>query len=228
MTDPGPDASAPGAIAQPRPVRVDMVSDIACPWCWLGLRRLLGAIDASGVAVTVQLHPFQLDPSIPAQGRDWSDYARERFPDPARMAQARAMLESLGAAEGIDFAFASRRHASNTFDAHRLIRWAQGQSKGIAMKERLFRATFTEALDVGDRGVLSGLAGDVGLDRRLVADLLASDADVAATRHEMDTARRASVNGVPTFVIEGRWGVTGAQDVAILADALARVAGLVR
>jgi predicted DsbA family dithiol-disulfide isomerase len=210
-----------------RPIRLDMVSDIACPWCWLGLRRLRKAIEVSGISVDVRLHPYQLDPTIPKEGKEWSSYARDRFPDPEKMRSIRDHLTTLGTEEGIDFGWEQRKTASNTLDAHRLIRWASGQGKGIEMKERLFRATFTEGLDVGNVEVLTDLAEDVGLDRDLVGDLLQSDADIAAVGEEIRAAARAGVNGVPTFVIEGRWGMTGAQDIDVMADALQKISEIV-
>lgn len=208
-------------------VTVDVVSDVVCPWCYLGQKRLDRAIAATpGIDVTVSWRPYQLDPTIPAGGVDRQQYMLAKFGDPARIEQAHQRLVSLGAAEGIDFAFEAIKVAPNTLDAHRVIRWAGAAGDGVQDRvvRRLFRLNFEEGADIGDQAVLIGAATEAGMDAAVVATLLPTDADVEAVRAEIATAGRMGITGVPCFLLEQRYAVMGAQDAEVLADAIRRVA----
>lgn len=208
-------------------IAIDVVSDVVCPWCYLGLKRLDRAIAAApGIDVVVSWRPYQLDPTIPQGGIDRQKYMLAKFGDPGRIAQIHQRLAALGAAEGIDFAFEAIRVAPNTLDAHRVIRWAGAAGDGVQHRlvRRLFGLNFEEGADVGDHVVLADAAAQAGMDGSVVATLLPSGADVDAVRAEIATAARMGITGVPCFLLEGRYAVMGAQEAEVLADAIRRVA----
>lgn len=202
-------------------VAIEMVSDLVCPWCWLGLRRVRRAMEiAADVEVTLLFRPYELDPTIPIGGVDAKAYNAQRFGSDVGKQRAREMRNALikyGEAEDIPFDFEGITVRPNSLNAHRLVRWAQGQDKGADAKEALFRAYFTEHRDIGDPGVLAEIAGAIGLDTEIVANLLTSDADIAAVREEEDLFRQMGVAGVPTYVADRRLAVQGAESAEKLA-----------
>jgi predicted DsbA family dithiol-disulfide isomerase len=199
---------------------VDVVSDVACPWCYLGERRLRRAAGlVPGVELVVHWRPFQLDPTIPPEGMDRRLYMERKFGSLDRVAPIHDRLAAMGKAEGIDYRFDDMTRSANTIDAHRVIRWADGPLQG-AMVDRLFKANFTDCLDIGDPAVLARLAGEVGLDEADIASRLATDLDRDSVRAEIDEAARMGIDGVPCFIIDGRYAVMGAQEAETLARAI--------
>jgi predicted DsbA family dithiol-disulfide isomerase len=214
-------------MAERQTLTIDVVSDVVCPWCYLGQKRLDNAMAAAAdVDIAVTWRPFQLDPTIPPEGMDRKAYMRAKFGDEARLRDAHARLEALGAAEGIDYAFDAIKVSPNTLDAHRVIRWAGANSQEAQNKlvRRLFKLYFEEGADIGDRAVLARAAGVAGMDAAVVETLLASDADRDAVANETATASRMGVTGVPCFLFEGKYAVMGAQDVSTLTDAIKQIA----
>lgn len=214
-------------MAQAAPITIDVVSDAVCPWCYLGQKRLdLALAAAPEVEAAVRWRPYQLDPTIPAGGVDRKAYMEAKFGNTGRLQAAHDRLAELGREAGIAFAFDRIGMSPNTLDAHRLIRWAggNGDAQQGAIVKRLFRAYFEEGRDIGAHEVLTELAGEAGMDAALVGSLLATDADRDAVRAEIETASRMGVTGVPCFLLDGRYAVVGAQDTAVLADAIRRVA----
>ena len=206
---------------------VDVVSDVVCPWCFIGQRRLdKASAGVEDVEVHVAWRPFQLDPTIPPGGRDRRQYMLAKFGSEERIRDIHARIEPLGAAEGIAFAFDSIRVAPNTLDAHRVVRWAGAAGEAVQNRlvRRLFRLYFEEGADLGDPAVLAAAAGEAGLDAAVVETLLPTDADADAVRSEFATASRMGITGVPCFLIEGKYAVMGAQEADVLADALRRIA----
>lgn len=205
-----------------------MVSDVVCPWCWLGLRQLTAAVlRRPSVTSRVAFRPYQLDPSVPADGAPYQAYMRAKFGGAQGRETWNAMREHLEAAAetvGVRFAFDRLTVRPNTLNAHRLLRWAQGQGLGHAAKEALFYAYFVALEDIGDIAVLSDLAGRIGMDAELVRSLLKSDRDTDAVRHEERQARAMGVSGVPAFIFNGRTAVLGAQEADALAAAMDRAA----
>jgi predicted DsbA family dithiol-disulfide isomerase len=209
-----------------RTITIDIVSDAVCPWCSVGQKRLDRAVaDLRDIDVDIRWRPFQLDPTIPPEGKDRKAYMRSKFGDGDRLRQVHAALEQTGAAEGIDFDFDAITVSPNTLDAHRLIRWAATAGKGAQgrVARRLFQLYFEEGRNIGDHAVLAEAARECGMDAAVVEALLASDADKAEVRTEIETASRMGVTGVPCFLIEGRYAVMGAQDASTLADAIRKV-----
>lgn len=211
-------------------VVIEMVSDIVCPWCWLGLRRIEEARRlAPEVEVQLLFRPYELDPTIPKEGVDYKAYMSSRVSSPEgreRMAMMRQALIDYGAAEDIPYRFDAVTHRPSSFDAHRLVRWAQGQGKGGAAKEALFRAYFNEARNVGDHGVLTDIARAIDLDTDIVADLLNSGADTEAVRAEAETFRQMGISGVPTYIANRRVAVQGAESAEKLARFIRHAASL--
>lgn len=208
-------------------VTIDVVSDVVCPWCYLGMRRLENALEGlTDIKVEVRWRPFQLDPTIPAEGKERKAYMLAKFNDEARLQQVHANLVSLGAVEGISFDFDAITVAPNTLDAHRLIRWASSSGEGVQGKlvSTLFSYYFEQGKNIGDHGVLVEAASEAGMDATVVEALLPTDSDREEVSSEIATASRMGITGVPCFLLEGKYAVMGAQDSATLADAVRQVA----
>lgn len=215
-------------------IAIEMVSDLVCPWCWLGLRRIRSAIAlAPDLEVQLLFRPFELDPTIPREGVDYKVYMRHRMggtgeateaPETSRFRAMRDALEQYGEAEGIPFDFSAITWRPNSFDAHRLVRWAQGQGVGAGVKEALFEAYFAKGEDIGDAAVLARVAGENGLDAEIVANLLAGDADTAEVREEAELFRQMGIAGVPTYVGNRRMAVQGAESAEKLVKFLRTLA----
>lgn len=206
---------------------VDVVSDVVCPWCFIGQRRLDTAIAAvPEIHVEVHWRPFQLDPTIPPQGRDRKEYMLAKFGSEEKLREIHARIQPLGAAEGIDFDFDAIKVSPNTLDSHRVIRWAAtfGANVQNRLARRLFQLYFEEGKNVGDHAVLIEAAGEAGMDAPVVTALLATDKDRDAVANEVATASRMGITGVPCFLLESRYAVMGAQETATLADAIRQVA----
>ncbi|OBQ75316.1 DsbA family oxidoreductase [Mesorhizobium erdmanii] len=214
-------------MSEANAITVDVVSDVVCPWCFIGQKRLDKAVAAAGdVDVHIRWRPFQLDPTIPPGGKDRREYMLAKFGSDERIREIHARIEPLGEAEGISFAFEAIKVAPNTLDAHRLIRWAGAAGEAVQNRlvRRLFQLNFEEGVNIGDHSVLVEAARDAGMDASVVATLLPTDADVEAVRTEIATASRMGISGVPCFLLEGKYAVMGAQDVDTLADAIRQVA----
>jgi predicted DsbA family dithiol-disulfide isomerase len=214
-------------MADRQTLSIDVVSDVVCPWCYLGQKRLDAAIaGAPDVDVQVTWRPFQLDPTIPAEGMDRMAYMRAKFGDESRLADAHARLEALGRDVGIDYAFDAITVSPNTLDAHRVIRWAGADSAETQNRlvRRLFKLYFEEGANIGDHAVLAEAAREAGMDGAVVESLLASDADREAVASEAATASRMGITGVPCFLFEGKYAVMGAQEVTSLTDAIKQIA----
>jgi predicted DsbA family dithiol-disulfide isomerase len=206
-------------------ITIDIVSDVICPWCFLGKRRLDKAISGlDGTAVDIRWRPFLLDASIPKEGLPRQLYLERKFPK-ERIPGLHAPLKAAGDAEGIPYAFDKITVTPNTLDAHRLIRWAHAPGKQHEMAERLFALYWVEGADIGRREALIKAAIDVGLDGRLVAQLLDGEADLDAVISEITAAAKIGITGVPTFILANRYAVVGAQPAEVLRSAIVR-AGL--
>ena len=206
-------------------ITVDVWSDVACPWCYLGKRRLETAIAQSSEDVAVVWHSFQLDPTIPhGEHTPHAQALAKKFnTTPERIGEMNQRLIDLGAAEGLEYRFDLYLQA-NTRDAHRAIHFAQERGLGNQMKDRLMRAQFTEGAIVDDADVLAGLAAEVGLDAGEVLAMLATDQYDDAVQADIDEAAALGATGVPFFVFDRAFAVSGAQPVRTFADALRRSA----
>jgi predicted DsbA family dithiol-disulfide isomerase len=209
----------------PASLTLDVFSDVVCPWCYLGKRRLERALSlVPELDVSVRWRPFQLDSTIPPGGIERRVYLERKFGGAEAIAPTHRRMTEMGAAEGIEYHFERIERSPNTLDAHRAIRWAATAGHEEEMVERLFRAFFSEGLDIGDHAVLSRLAAEAGLDESVIASRLATDEDREAVAGEIAEAYRIGVTGVPCFVVASRYAVTGAQAPETIANALRAVA----
>ncbi len=203
------------------PVTVDVISDVVCPWCYLGKRRLARAVGLlPEIQVIVRWRPFRLDPTIPPEGVAREDYLTAKFGSIEAVAESHRQLTERGRAEGIDYHFDRITRSPNTVDAHRLVHWAAAEGVQDDMVERLFTAYFSEGLDVGDPAVLADLAADVGFDSATIAARLAGDEDRELIVAEIENAYRVGVSGVPCFIVDRRLAVTGAHPADVLVQAI--------
>ena len=194
-------------------MHIDIISDVICPWCFIGKRRLERALALRPeIAVDIAWRPFQLNPDMPREGMDRKAYLAAKFGAAAPAERIYANVAAAGASVDIPFAFERIRRTPNTRDAHRLIRRAGAEGRADATVEALFRSHFVEARDIGDIGVLAEIGGAVGLDRAETRRWLASPAAVDEVITEDRSARRLGINAVPCFVFAGQYAVSGAQD----------------
>jgi predicted DsbA family dithiol-disulfide isomerase len=201
---------------------IDVVSDVVCPWCYLGKKRLERALAEEGETVQVRWRPYQLDPTIPAGGLDRQTYMRNKFGDDGRLEQIHERLRALGAEEGIAYAFDKIGRSPNTLDAHRLIRWAAEAGVQDAVVDKLFSLYFEQGRDIGDRKLLVEVAREAGMDAAGVEKRLAEGADEREVQQEIAQAQSLGVTGVPFFIFASRFGVPGAQSAEVLSSALER------
>lgn len=202
-------------------VQVDVVSDVVCPWCYIGKRRLARVAELlPEVSLAVRWRPFRLDPTIPQGGIAREEYLSRKFGSVEAVMPMHQRLAEMGAAEAIDFRFDRITRSPNTIDAHRVIRWADAAGSEDDIVERLFHAYFTEGRDVGDQAVLAEIGSAAGLNADDVASRLASDEDRADVEAEVNEAYRIGVTGVPCFIVDQTYAVIGAHPGEIIADAI--------
>ena len=205
------------------PLVVDVVSDVVCPWCYIGKRRLDAALAArAGGKATVRWHPFQLNPDIPRGGVDRRSYLDQKFGGPERISETQERLESAGRDTGVWFEFERIERQPNTLDAHRLIAWSQKVRPALThdLVENLFRAYFTQGVDVGNIEELARIAGLSGFDAFRAKALLTSDEGRAAIAAAERRAHALGVTGVPLFIFNQRVAVSGAQHAKVLREAM--------
>ena len=203
---------------------IDVVSDVICPWCFLGKRRLDKALPLlDGLEPLIRWRPFMLDPTIPAEGMDRREYLTNKF-GPERLATIHDPLIEAGRDLGVPFHFERITRTPNTLDAHRVIRWAHTIDRQHEMAERLFMAYWSDGLDIGDHTVLAKCAGEAGINAAQISELLASDQDVDNVKAEIQHAGSIGVTGVPTYILAQSYALVGAQSPEVLADAIGRVA----
>ncbi|GAC70107.1 DsbA family oxidoreductase [Gordonia soli] len=208
------------------PITVDIWSDIACPWCYIGKRRFEAALqeypDADAVQVTY--HSFELAPDTPVDfnGTEVDFLVGHKGLAPQQVEQMLAQVGGVAASVGLDYDFDALQH-TKTLKAHELLHHAKAEGKQLELSERLFRAYFTEGRHLGRIADLVDLAADVGLDRAEVESVLESGEYADAVAADIEQARAYGINGVPFFVVNGRYGVSGAQEPDVFADVLRKV-----
>lgn len=203
-------------------MQLDVVSDTVCPWCYIGKKRLDEALALRGSdGITLRWRPFQLDASIPDGGVDRKAYMERKFgADPDRAKAIGRTIRDYGEALGIAFNFDRIEKSPNTLDSHRLVRWAGTAGCQNEMVDILFRRYFTDAEDIGSHDVLLDAAAEAGMDTDIVADLLVRGADRDLIRREDAMARQMGIQGVPSFVINSKWVMVGAQETPTLVKML--------
>lgn len=210
--------------APPDPLLIDVVSDVVCPWCFIGKRHLEAALaglpEAAGAKV--RWHPFELNPELPAEGVDRKGYLEAKFGGPARAAEIYARVREAGVRAGLDFDFDAIPRQPNTRDAHRLIAWAQSRGDAGPLVERLFRAYFQEGRYVGDRDTLAALAAEAGFDAEAARVWLESGLGADEIADAEARVRALGISGVPFFIFDGRVGLSGAQPREAMREAIAQ------
>jgi predicted DsbA family dithiol-disulfide isomerase len=209
-------------------VTIDVVSDVMCPWCYIGKRRLDGALGrlGAGVAVDIRWRPYQLDATLPKEGIDRRLYLERKFGGSARADEIYRAVREAGEMEGIAFDFEAIAVSANTLDAHRLIRWAgeTGSAVQSQLVEALFRRYFVEGGHIGEDEVLLAAAREAGLPVASTAAKLKGDLDRESVTREIEEARAMGVTGVPCFILDRKYAIMGAQSSDVLADAIMQVA----
>ena len=194
-------------------MQIDIFSDVVCPWCFVGKRRLERALQQRpDISVEIAWHPFQLNPEMPPEGVSSEAFFAAKFGSPSQVKSRRAMVIEAGASVGIQFAFERIEREPNTRDAHRLIRFAGAKGAADELVEALFQAHFISGRYIGDRNVLATIAGEIGLDRMEVTAFLGSDAALIEVTAEERNARKLGINAVPCYIFERQYAVSGAQE----------------
>ena len=221
----GPDAPPGGDERAASSLVVDVVSDLVCPWCFIGKRKLEAALADLGRAdpsldVAIRWHPFQLNPELPREGIPRANYLAQKF-GAVRATDIYARVQGVGESVGIPFRFDRIERQPNTLDGHRLVAWAQQHGDASALVERLFAAYFIEGRFVGDRDELARIAAESGWSEPEVRAMLASDAMRQVVADECRESADVGIQGVPFFIFNGRTAVSGAHDPPMLLEAIA-------
>jgi predicted DsbA family dithiol-disulfide isomerase len=204
-------------------MRIDFVSDISCPWCAIGLKSLEQALErvAGEVEVDIHFQPFELNPGMGPEGQDIFEHITEKYGStPAQQEQSREMIRQRGLDVGFSFDMSKRGRIYNTFDAHRLLHWAEGQGHQRALKEKLFEAYFTQGENPSDHALLVRVAGEAGLDREQARAVLESNAYADEVRQREYYWQRAGIRSVPAIVINERHLISGGQPPEVFEQAL--------
>lgn len=208
-------------------VTVDVVSDIMCPWCFIGKRNLEEAIKQStDLDVTVKWRPYQLDATLPPEGKDRQQYLNDKFGGEARAQEIYQRIKDAGKNVDLDFQFDKIKVSPNTLNLHRLIHYADEEGAQDRLVNRLFELYFLEGENVGDLKVLTKAAGDVGLDAKFAADYLESDKDLDLIKQQIVQAQQMGVTGVPFFIINLKHAIPGAVPAIDMANALQQIAAM--
>ena len=198
-------------------IHVDIISDTVCPWCYIGKRRFEQAIALRpGYEFQVGWRPFQLNSDIPHAGLPRGEYLRAKFGGADRAERVYEAVSAAGGEVGLDFNFRQIPQQPNTFDSHRLVRWSETAGVQDEVVEKLFLGYFVHKSDVGDQEVLVTIAKSCGMDGDLVRELFQRDADRDLVMAEEGVARRMGINGVPCFVVDHKYAISGAQDPSVL------------
>lgn len=205
-----------------RGLTIEIYSDVVCPWCYIGKRRLERALDRLNGAVPARItwRPFQLNPMMPKKGMDRRTYLEAKFGNLEAFRQLEEQVLAAGAVERIPFAFEKVARTPNTFMAHRLIWYAEQQVRQDAVVESLFRGYFSEGADIGSVPVLGQLAGRAGLDAAAAESFLQSEKGTTEVKAEEAAGHRLGIRGVPYFLLNGRLSISGAQPPDILVSAI--------
>jgi predicted DsbA family dithiol-disulfide isomerase len=209
-------------------IKIDFVSDVSCPWCVVGLKSLQTALGRLGDSVTADIHfqPFELNPQMPPEGQDLMEHVTQKYGStPDQVMRNREAIKARGAQLGFVFDMDKRGRIYNTFNAHRLLHWAEleGDGRQEALKEALFAAYFTDGRDPSDLEVLVELAASVGLDADRARSILASDEYAAEVRAREQLYLRNGINAVPAVILNDKYLIQGGQPVEAFERALAQV-----
>ena len=205
-------------------IQIDIISDVVCPWCFIGYRQLERALELAGLEGDIRWHPFELNPAMAPEGEDVAEHIRRKYgATPEQSAATRGQMKAIAEPLGIDFSARSDR-IWNTFDAHRLLHWARESGKQTDLKLALFNAYFTRGENVSDTDVLLEAVEAAGLDRGAAAEVLATDSHGDAVRAMEARWQELGITGVPAMILAEKGLVMGAQEPERLALALRKMA----
>jgi predicted DsbA family dithiol-disulfide isomerase len=208
-------------------IRIDFVSDVSCPWCAIGLKSLEQALERAGDAVTAEVHfqPFELNPDMGPEGQDIGEHIAQKYgSSPEEQEQSREMIRQRGADVGFQFDMTRRGRIYNTFDAHRLLHWAETQGRQRDLKMALFETYFTLGDDPSSHEVLLRVAGAVGMDTAEAARILGSDDYADEVRASEQMFQRAGIRSVPAVIVNQRHLISGGQPPEVFEQALRQIA----
>ena len=207
-------------------MKIDFVSDVSCPWCAVGLKSLEAALARVGSEVDAEVHfqPFELNPQMAAEGEDVAEHLTRKYGRSLDLARSHEALQARGEAVGFHFDFQKRSRIYNTFDAHRLLHWAHGEGKQLALKNALFNAYFTQGQDPSNHEVLVSIAKSVGLDEKRAREILASDEFAREVRERESFYTNAGIHSVPAVIINDRHLIQGGQPPEVFEQALRQLA----
>jgi predicted DsbA family dithiol-disulfide isomerase len=211
---------------KPTPLRIDFVSDVSCPWCAIGLTALEQALANLDDEVTAEIHfqPFELNPQMPPEGEDSTEHLVNKYGStPEQLAINREAIRARGASLGFTFRIDRRNRIYNTFDAHRLLHWAELEGRHIPLKHALLRAYFTDGEDVSAHDTLLRLAGEVGLDTARAQQILFSDTYADEVRAQERLYMERGIHSVPATIINGRHLISGGQPPEAFEKALRQI-----
>lgn len=205
-------------------IKLDIMSDPICPWCYIGKTQLDRALAANpDHPFTIEWHPFQLNPSMPAEGMDRRAYLEGKFGSKAAAVEVYSNIERQAQALGLPINFAAIKRTPNTINAHRLIHWAGLEQKQQLLIDALFDAYFCNGIDIGDLGALRDIAIKAGLQRDVTTQLLNSDSDISMIKERDSHSRKMGVNAVPTFIVANQHAVPGSQTPEVWASIIAEL-----
>lgn len=208
-------------MTETSPMTIDIVSDVMCPWCFIGKRRLEAALKSvPDLHFDIRWHPFQLDATLPKHGKDRQQYLSDKFGGLERANAFYSQIKAAGDEEKIPFAFDAIKLSPNTLDCHRLILWSRADGVQDDVVERLFRAYFVDGEDLTDTSVLVRISEEAGMQSDLVEQLFETETDLDKIEAQIASAQNAGVTGVPCFIIDSRFVLAGAEKAETLAAAL--------
>jgi len=206
-------------------IKIDVVSDVVCPWCYIGKRRLEKAIDQlkNDFDFEVEYHPFELNPTMPAEGRNQQEYLSAKFGGEERYIQITSHTAKTAAQEGLNFDFGKQKVSPNTLNSHRLIAFAKAKGKQAELKEALMSAYFEKGIDLTKTQSLVSIAVEHGLDANEIEQFLNSDQLAAEVKLEEQLNYQRGISGVPFYIINNKYGVSGAQPTDVFVNALTEI-----
>jgi predicted DsbA family dithiol-disulfide isomerase len=208
-------------------LKIDFVSDVACPWCLIGLRSLQQALDrvSDTLRAEIAFQPFELNPNMPPEGQDAAEHVAQKFGgNSAQLEAGRAMLQSRASELGFELNFSGYSRIYNTFDAHRLLCWANSTGRQQALKLALFKANFTDGQNIADPEVLAAIAESAGLDGAEAREILATGRYAEEVRAAEQLWLSRGISSVPSIIIDDKWLITGGQPVDVFEQTLRRIA----
>lgn len=210
------------------PLRIDFVSDVACPWCVIGLRGLIKALDAVGDAVKAEIHlqPFELNPDMAPEGENTAEHVAKKYGSTRERSDAiRQAIAERGAELGFTFSYNPESRIWNTFDAHRLLHWASLEGKALGLKQALFKLTFTDQRPTSDHAALLDAVREAGLDVERARAVLESEEFAVEVRAEEALWRGRGIHAVPSAIFNGQWLVQGGQPPEVFEQAIRDIIG---